>query len=177
MHRAVAVLGIVGLAAAGGTATAVAAPVTSPPGALICHLTESGTYEPFFVSVHGLIHDLNGHGSHRGDIIPFPGFGGSPNGQNMTPENVAIFQNGCVQAEVAPTVPAGPVPATSPGALPAATDRPVGFNVDGAVQRQPASPETGNDTAIWLGGISALLVVAGVWTVSRARSRAMVAAG
>lgn len=177
MRKAIVVLGIAGLAMAAGNAAAVSAPVTNPPGALICHLTESGTYEPFYVSVHGMIHDLNGHGSHSGDIIPFPGFGGNPNGQNMTPENVVIFNNGCIEAAVALANPAVPASPAAPGKVPAATGANLGFNVDTAAQAQPIPGESGSVIPTWLGGASALLAAVGAWTVWRARVRAKGTAG
>lgn len=177
MRKAIAVLGIAGLGMAGGAAPAVAAPVANQSGALICHLTESGTYEPFFVSRHGMIHNLNGHGSHSGDIIPFPGFGGSPAGQNMTPENVVIFNNGCVGAAVSPAIPAVPASPANPGKAPGVTGTNLGYNVDTGAQAHPVQTESGTVSPTWLGWASALLTAGCVWTVWRSRAHAKRFAG
>ena len=181
MRKAIAVLGIAGLGMAGGNAPAVAAPVANQSGALICHLTESGTYEPFLVSRHGMIHNLNGHGSHSGDIIPFPGFGGSPAGQNMTPENVVIFNNGCVGAAgspagpavpAPPANPAVPAPPANPGKAPGVASTNLGYNVDTGVQAQPVRTESGHLLPTWLGWASGLLAAGCVWTVWGSRAHA-----
>jgi hypothetical protein len=124
-----------------------------------------------------MIHNLNGHGSHSGDIIPFAGFGGNPAGQNMTPENVAIFNNGCVGAAVVPGSPAVPIspaaPAVSaaPAGVPPAAAHNLGYNVDGAVYAQPAQMESGHVIPIWLGAISALLAAAGALMVRRTKAQ------
>lgn len=163
MRQGIAVLGIVGLGAAFGSAPAAAAPATIPPGMLICHATEAGTYEPFFVTVHGLIHDLNGHKGHLADIIPIPGYGGDPNGQNMTPENVAILNNGCVGAVVTapPVTPYVPVPAPAAGALNQ------GYNVEGAVSVKSAA-----DTPFWLAAAAGLVAAVAALVTRRVKARA-----
>jgi hypothetical protein len=171
MRKASAVLGVAVLGVTGGTGPAVAVTDTYPPGALICHLTEAGSYEPFYVSVHGMVHNLNGHGSHAGDIIPFPGFGGNPAGQNMTPENVVIFNAGCVGAMVAPVGPAVPASPAAPVKVPASTPTNLGYNVDGAVQRLPDRPELSIATPIWVIVASALLAAGGIATVWKTRIR------
>ncbi|WP_285313363.1 hypothetical protein [Pseudarthrobacter sp. fls2-241-R2A-168] len=165
-------MGIAVLGATGGTAPAFAAPDTYPPGALICHVTEAGSYEPFFVSVHGMIHDLNGHGSHTGDIIPFPGFGGNPAGQNMTPENVSIYNAGCVEATVARVGPVVPVSPAAPAKVPASTSTNLGYNVNGAVQGHPDRAESGHANFTWLIGASALVAGTGMGILWRTRIRA-----
>lgn len=177
MQKVIAVSGIAILGVTGWTAPAVAATDTHPPGALICHLTESGSYEPFFVSVHGMIHDLNGHGSHTGDIIPFPGFGGNPSGQNMTPENVVIFNAGCVKAPVAIVGPAVPVSPAAPANVPANTPTNLGYNVDGAVITHPDRAESSTATAPWLIAASVLLAATGMVTLRRTRIRGKEVAG
>ena len=157
MRKAIAVVGIVGLGMAFGSTAAVAAPATRPPGLLICHATGPGTYEPFLVSAHGLTLDLNGHRGHSGDIIPIPG---DPIGQNMTPENVALLNNGCVGP--AP-VPAGPAAMPGDATLkspPAGGAMNPGYNVDGAVQEP-----SGEASPLWLGVLAAFAAL-GVWKVT-----------
>ncbi|MEE2568465.1 hypothetical protein V1638_03505 [Pseudarthrobacter sp. J64] len=146
MHRIGAVAGLmmVGLACGGASTSGVA--LTGPGGVAICHATGAGTYEPFLVSAHGLVMDLNGHKGHLDDIIPIPGFGGDPAGQNMTPENILILNNGCVP-------PGGPglpletdaeVPAISSGngggaAATTGSAAGRGYNVEGAVGSEAPS--------------------------------------
>lgn len=171
MLNAIAAMGIVMLGAGGGTTTAVATTDTSPPGALICHLTDAGIYEPFFVTVHGLVHELNGHAAHAGDIIPFPGFGGNPAGQNMTPENVAILNKGCVgqlAESPGPALPNAPA-ATTKAPTKAATN--LGYNVDGAVATQSSPAVTEDASGIWPSLICASLAAAAAGAVWRARVR------
>lgn len=179
MRQAMAVLVLVGLAMAGGSVAANAAPITAPPAGTICHATEAGVYEPALVSSHGMIHDLGGHKGHVKDIIPFPGVGG-PNGQNMTPENVAIFNNGCVgtvaepdepedPAEAADPAEAGDTPAAVPkdATLPAPKAKNLGYNVDGAVQAK-----SGDALPVWLTAAAGLLPAAAALVVWRIRVRA-----
>lgn len=176
MRQGIAVLGIVGLGVVLGSAPANAVPVTSPPGGMICHANEAGMNEPFFVSSHGMIMDLNGHKGHLSDIIPFPGFGGDPNGQNMTPENVVILNNGCVGA-VATAAPVSPPVATYvPVPAPAAGALNLGYNVDGAVQVKSGAVQVksgDDDTPFWLAAAAVLLAAVAAlvaWSV-KARTR------
>ena len=169
MLNAIAALGILVLGAAGGTTTVAAATDTSPPGALICHLTDAGTYEPFFVTVHGLIHDLNGHAAHAGDIIPFPGFGGNPAGQNMTPENVAILNNGCIGQLAPPAAPALPIATPAPAIVPTTAAGNLGYNVDGAVAAGSSPAASGDASDIWSSLTWALLAAAAAGAVWKAR--------
>lgn len=168
MLIAIAAMGVVMLGAGGGSTNAAATTETSPPGALICHLTDAGTYEPFFVTVHGLIHDLNGHAAHAGDIIPFPGFGGNPAGQNMTPENVVILNNGCVGQLVQPAGPALPIAPTAAAKAPTHAATNLGYNVDGAVVAQSSPALSGDASSIWPSVSWALLAVAAAGAVWRA---------
>jgi hypothetical protein len=174
--KAIAVLGIVGLGVAGGSVSASAAPSTSPPGVTICHANEAGTYEPFLVSVHGLVLDLNGHKGHVNDIIPIRGYDGDPNGQNMTPENVAILNHGCVGAVAGPAVPVSPslavdAPAAAPRdatvLAPPAGALNLGYNVDGVVQ-----VESGDVIPFWLAVTTGLLAAVAALVAWRARARA-----
>lgn len=170
MLEVLAVLGIAGHTLSFGGASAVAVPITSPPGALICHLTETGAYEPFLVSSHGLIHNLNGHGAHGGDIIPFRGFGGNPAGQNMTPENIAVLNNGCVGTAASTVSPTAPVLLPPSAKVPLDLGPNRGYNVDGAVAERSASPTS--NIVMWLGGTGAVLAGATAWTLRRKQSRA-----
>ena len=173
MRNSVAALGVIALGSIAGAAPAAGTTETSPPGALICHLNSTGTYEPFYVSRHGLIHDLNGHAGHAGDIIPFPGFGGNPAGQNMTPENVAILNAGCVGRVVPPAEKPLPVAPAAPGKAPASGARNPGYNVDGALQTTTTLPATSDGArSLWLAGAPALLAAAIAGLAWRVRLRA-----
>jgi hypothetical protein len=144
--------------------------MTSPPGALICHLTESGAYEPYLVSSHGMIHNLNGHGAHSGDIIPFRGFGGNPAGQNMTPENIAVLNNGCVGTAATTVSPTAPVLPSLQPKVPETSGPDRGYNVDGAVPATSAFPSSNG--VMWLGGTASLFTGATAWTLWRKQIRA-----
>ena len=161
MRRGIAVLGLVGLAMAGGVAPASAVPaVSSAGGALVCHANGDGTYSPFYVRPHGMAMNWAGHGDHPGDIMPAFADAEHPNGRNMTPENMALRNNGCV-APVAARPGAGTVPARPP-----AQARNKGYNVDGAVQVQPADA-----VPAWLAAGGLVPVAAFVFWRGRVRSR------
>ena len=184
MRRIIAVLGVAGLGLMGAPVSANAAPGETPPGPIVCHATGSGTYEAVAISVHGMIHDLNGHLHHPGDIIPFersPG-DGIP-GQNMTPENIALLENGCVAVAVDPVdPPADPVvvppadPAVVPPvatavtpvvAVPKGAARNLGYNVDTAV-----NGKTGEGIPAWLAALTGLFAAVAGLVAWRGRVRA-----
>jgi hypothetical protein len=118
---------------------------------------------------------LSGHGSHVGDIIPFTG-------QNMTPANIAILNNGCVAAAVDPVVappvaqPVKPVKPVAPVAVPkgaaapaapAAKARNLGYDVDAAV-----GVKSGDGIPAWLAAATGLFTAAAALVVWKGRVRA-----
>lgn len=164
MRRGIAVLGLVGLGMAGGVAPASAVPAVSSGGTLVCHANGDGTFAPVYVSVHGMVMNWAGHGDHMDDIMPAFVDADNPNGRNMTPENMAIRNNGCVVPATAPGA-AGPGPATVPRP-PATRAKNSGYNVDGAVQVQPADA-----VPVWLAAAGLVPAAAFVFWRSRVRAR------
>jgi hypothetical protein len=179
MGRSIAILGVTGLGLVGATVSANAAPIS--PGydpSRLCHADETGTYQTVPVSVHAMVRGadgLSGHGSHAGDIIPFTG-------QNMTPANIAILNNGCVAAAVDPVVappvaqPVKPVKPVAPVAVPkgaaapaapAAKARNLGYDVDTAV-----GVKSGDGIPAWLAAATGLFTAAAALVVWRGRVRA-----
>ena len=87
-----------------------------PPDEMIklCHATgsENNPWVMLVINVNGVI---NGHAKHEGDIIPSfeymeKGEWAYYPGQNLTPENIAIWENDC--EEIAPPPPPPPPPAS-----------------------------------------------------------------
>jgi hypothetical protein len=176
MGRSIAILGVTGLGLVGATVSANAAPIS--PGydpSRLCHADGTGTYQTVPVNVHEMVlgtDGLSGHGSHVGDIIPFTG-------QNMTPANIAILNNGCVAAAVDPVVAppvAQPVAPVAPVAVPkgaaapaapAAKARNLGYDVDTA-----AGVKSGDGIPAWLAAATGLFTAAAALVVWRGRVRA-----
>lgn len=98
-----------------------------------------------------------GHGDHPGDIMPAYADAEHPNGRNMTPENMALRNNGCV-------APAAVRPGPAPVPAPPAKNR--GYNVDAAVTAQPAGAGP-----VWLAAGGLVPVAAFVFWRSRIRAR------
>ncbi|WP_284751158.1 hypothetical protein [Arthrobacter sp. efr-133-R2A-120] len=113
MKRTIATMGVVGLGLLGATVSANAAPSDK---ITICHATHSASHP--YVAVTLSLSALSGHIADTADIIPANAGSFMPNGQNLTPENIAILNAGCVVA--APPVASPPVttpptdPVTSP---------------------------------------------------------------
>ena len=130
----------------------------------MCHANGDGTYSPFYVRPHGMVMNWAGHGDHLGDIMPAYADAEHPNGRNMTPENMALRNNGCVAPASVPGA-SRPVPAPAP-ARPAAQARNKGYNVDGAVQVQPADA-----VPVWVAAAGLVPVAAFVFWRGRVRAR------
>lgn len=163
MIRQMVVLGLVGLSMAGGVAAANGVPAATQGGTLICHANGDGTFTPVYVRPHGWTMNIAGHGNHEADIIPTRISEGEPQGRNMTPENVAIYKNGCVVTAAAP-VPPGQGTEVVP-APKAAQPRSQGYNVDTAVERQPD-----NVAPMWLAATAGILPAA-IFVLWRSRYR------
>ncbi|MFF2300614.1 hypothetical protein [Arthrobacter sp. NPDC058127] len=120
MKRTIATMGVVGLGLLGATVSANAAPSDK---ITICHATHSASHP--YVAVTLSLSALSGHIADTADIIPANAGSFMPNGQNLTPENIAILNAGCVVA--APPVASPPVttpptdPVTSPPTDPVTT--------------------------------------------------------
>ncbi|WP_175417293.1 hypothetical protein [Arthrobacter sp. 24S4-2] len=103
MKRTIATLGVVGLGLMGATVAANAA----PPGKIsICHATGSASNPYLFETIS--LNALSAHVGDTGDIVPANSGDDMPDGQNLTPENIALLANGCVVA--GPVVPVDPGP-------------------------------------------------------------------
>ncbi|WP_284984605.1 hypothetical protein [Arthrobacter sp. efr-133-TYG-118] len=110
MKRTIATMGVVGLGLLGATVSANAAPSDK---ITICHATHSASHP--YVAVTMSLSALSGHVTDTADIVPANAGDFMPNGQNLTPENIAILNAGCVVASAPVTSP--PVvspPVTSP---------------------------------------------------------------
>lgn len=116
MKRTIVTLGVVGLGLMGATVAANAAP---PDKITICHATGSESHPYLFETI-----SLNALPTHvgAGDIVPVNLGQYMPQGQNLSPENIALLANGCVEDPVtSPPVTSPPVPSppvTSPPADP-----------------------------------------------------------
>lgn len=130
----------------------------------MCHANGDGTYTAVYVSPHGMVMNWAGHGGHLDDIMPAYADAEHPNGRNMTPENMAIRDNGCVVPATAPGT-TGPGPAALP-VPPAAQAWNSGYNVEGAVQGQPADA-----VPVWLAAAGLVPAAAFVFWRSRVRAR------
>src|SRR5260370_27225774 len=116
---------LAGVALSVGVAHAVPPPTTAPAKVTLCHRTASHTNPYVQITVdqsavfnNGIV--PNGHGTHTGPVFPatgpdgkwgdiIPSFDGYP-GQNLTPQGLAILNNGCK----IPTPPTTSPPTTSP---------------------------------------------------------------
>lgn len=105
MKRTIATMGVVGLGLLGATVSANAAPSDK---ITICHATHSASNP--YVAVTTSLSALSGHVTDTADIVPANAGDFMPNGQNLTPENIAILNAGCVVASAPVTSP----PVTSP---------------------------------------------------------------
>lgn len=118
MNRTIATLGVVGLGLLGATVSANAAPSDK---ITICHATHSASnpYVPVTISLAA----LSRHVVDTNDIVPANAGDFMPNGQNLTPENIAILNAGCQVA----SPPVDPVvsPPVSPVVSPPVTSPPV----------------------------------------------------
>ncbi|GAA5196040.1 hypothetical protein GCM10023346_27480 [Arthrobacter gyeryongensis] len=112
MKRTIATMGVVGLGLLGATVSANAAPSDK---ITICHATHSASHP--YIAVTMSLSALSGHVADTADIVPANSGDFMPNGQNLTPENIAILNAGCVVAS--PPVVSPPV--TSPPTEPATT--------------------------------------------------------
>ena len=105
MRKAIATLGIVGLGLMTATVPAHATTPDHKKKITICHATGSATNP--FVAVTISLKALNGHtGAHHSprDIVPVNSGHIMPQGQNLTPANLAILANGCASVVVVPPV-------------------------------------------------------------------------
>jgi hypothetical protein len=119
MKRTIATLGVVGLGLLGATVSANAAPSDK---ITICHATHSASNPYVAVTIN--LSALSGHIADTNDIVPANAGDYMPNGQNLTPENIAIRNAGCKVAGLPVITPTDPVtspptdPVTSPPADP-----------------------------------------------------------
>ncbi|BAS17483.1 hypothetical protein AHiyo8_57860 [Arthrobacter sp. Hiyo8] len=115
MKRTIATLGVVGLGLLGATVSANAAPSDK---ITICHATHSASNPYVAVTIN--LSALSGHIADTNDIVPANAGDYMPNGQNLTPENIAILNAGCKVAGLPVITPTDPVtspptdPVTSP---------------------------------------------------------------
>lgn len=122
MKRTIATLGVVGLGLLGATVSANAAPSDK---ITICHATHSASNPYVAVTIN--LSALSGHIADTNDIVPANAGDYMPNGQNLTPENIAILNAGCKVAGLPVITPTDPVtspptdPVTSPPADPVTT--------------------------------------------------------
>ncbi|UKA57361.1 hypothetical protein [Arthrobacter sp. FW306-2-2C-D06B] len=109
MKRTIATLGVVGLGLLGATVSANAAPSDK---ITICHATHSASNP--YVEVTISLSALSKHVLDTNDIVPANSGDFMPHGQNLTTENVAILNAGClvVKPPVDPVV--SPPVTTSP---------------------------------------------------------------
>ena len=130
MKRTIATMGVVGLGLLGATVSANAAPSDK---ITICHATHSASNP--YVAVTISLSALSRHVTDTADIVPANAGDFMPNGQNLTPENIAILNAGCVVASAPVTSP----PVTSPPVDPV-TSPPVDPVVSPPVTSPPVSP-------------------------------------
>jgi hypothetical protein len=103
----------------GATVSANAAPSDK---ITICHATHSASNPYVAVTIN--LSALSGHIADTNDIVPANAGDYMPNGQNLTPENIAILNAGCEVAGLPLITPTDPVtspptdPVTSPPADP-----------------------------------------------------------
>ncbi|MDP9904925.1 hypothetical protein [Arthrobacter bambusae] len=122
MKRTIATLGVVGLGLLGATVSANAAPSDK---ITICHATHSASNPYVAVTIN--LSALSGHIADTNDIVPANAGNYMPNGQNLTPENIAILNAGCKVAGLPLITPTDPVttppadPVTSPPTEPVTT--------------------------------------------------------
>jgi hypothetical protein len=111
MKRTIATLGVVGLGLMGATVAANAAPQDK---ITICHATGSASNPYLFetVSLNALPTKVG-----AGDIVPVNLGDYMPNGQNLTPANIALLANNCVEPPVEPVDPVDPVETVDPPAV------------------------------------------------------------
>ncbi|UKA61435.1 hypothetical protein [Arthrobacter sp. FW306-04-A] len=133
MKRTIATLGVVGLGLLGATVSANAAPSDK---ITICHATHSAS-NPYVAVTVGL-GALSGHVADTNDIVPANAGPFMPNGQNLTPENIAILNAGC-RVVSPPVDPVVSPPVTSPPVDPV-TSPPVDPVVSPPVTSPPVSP-------------------------------------
>jgi hypothetical protein len=114
MKRTIATLGVVGLGLLGATVSANAAPSDK---ITICHATHSASNPYVAVTIN--LSALSGHIADTNDIVPANAGDYMPNGQNLTPENIAILNAGCKVAGLPVITPTDPV--TSPPTDPVTT--------------------------------------------------------
>lgn len=100
MKRTIVTLGVVGLGLLGATVSANAAPSDK---ITICHATHSASNP--YVEVTISLSALSGHITDTKDIVPVNAGEFMPQGQNLTPENIAILNAGCRVAGLPPVVP------------------------------------------------------------------------
>ncbi|WP_284988360.1 hypothetical protein [Arthrobacter sp. efr-133-TYG-120] len=130
MKRTIATLGVVGLGLLGATVSANAAPSDK---ITICHATHSASNPYVAVTIN--LSALSGHIADTNDIVPANAGDYMPNGQNLTPENIAILNAGCKVAGLPVITPTDPVtspptdpvtsPPTDPVTSPSVTTPPV----------------------------------------------------
>ncbi|MGO4470442.1 hypothetical protein AB4Y95_00705 [Arthrobacter sp. M-10] len=137
MKRTIATLGVVGLGLLGATVSANAAPSDK---ITICHATHSASNPYVAVTIN--LSALSGHIADTNDIVPANAGDYMPNGQNLTPENIAILNAGCKVAGLPVITPTDPVtsPPTDPVTTPPAD--PVTTPPADPVTTPPADPVT-----------------------------------
>ncbi|MCX2749448.1 hypothetical protein OOZ51_16760 [Arthrobacter sp. MI7-26] len=138
MKRTIATMGVVGLGLLGATVSANAAPSDK---ITICHATHSASNP--YVAVTISLAALSAHVADTNDIVPANAGALMPNGQNLTPENIAILNAGCrvVSTPVA-SPPVDPVvsPPVDPVVSPPVTSPPVDPVVSPPVTSPPVDP-------------------------------------
>ncbi|QCB97168.1 hypothetical protein E5206_09665 [Arthrobacter sp. PAMC25564] len=168
MRRTIATLGVVGLGVMAATVTAAAAP---PDTISICHATHSQSNP--YIAVTISLSALSAHAGDTHDIVPTNAGADMPNGQNLSPGNLAILAAGCaVGASVGPSE--SPKPSESPSESPSAAKAAavpaanVGHNVQTAVG---GNPDAG--IPLWLSALTGLFMsgAAAVLCTGRARAR------
>ncbi len=120
MKRTIATMGVVGLGLLGATVSANAAPSDK---ITICHATHSASNP--YVAVTISLSALSRHVTDTADIVPANAGDFMPNGQNLTPENIAILNAGCVVASAPVTSPPVTSPPVDPVTSPPVTSPPV----------------------------------------------------
>ncbi|MGO4582610.1 hypothetical protein AB4Z38_01785 [Arthrobacter sp. 2RAF6] len=134
MRRTIATMGVVGLGLLGATVSANAAPSDK---ITICHATHSASHP--YVAVTISLTALSGHVADTADIVPVNAGDFMPNGQNLTPENIAILNAGCVVTSP-PVDPVVSPPVTDPVVSPPVTSPPVDPVVSPPVTSPPVDP-------------------------------------
>ncbi len=139
MKRTIATLGVVGLGLLGATVSANAAPSDK---ITICHATHSASNP--YVEVTISLSALSKHVLDTNDIVPANSGDFMPHGQNLTTENVAILNAGClvVKPPVDPVVspPVTTSPPVDPVVSPPVTTSPPSSPAGPGEQLEPVVP-------------------------------------